>query len=311
MRGRFEMWRLTPDSSENAIRNFKSALEKDPKLAEAAAELANTYRRSGLAGLRPPNEAFSDAEEAARRAIALDARLPQAYTVLADIKRDQWKWTESMDQYQDTIHRFPDYIPAHVGFAIGLTVVGRWPEAAVEAQKVLELTKLQDPVGNSSVVDVAAAYYNMRDFDKALALLDPPGNKDTYASALNAWKGIVYGGSGRPREAVEAHQLARILGEKTAGMTCYYINALARSGRRDEALRLLHEVETTSEYVPPSSLAIAYVGVGDYERAFRQLDIALDKHDPLLQYIVVEWNLDPIRQHPRFRRVVTGMGLSL
>jgi hypothetical protein len=99
------------------------------------------------------------------------------------------------------------------------------------------------------------------------------------------------------------------LGYKTSATRAYYVHALARAGRRDEAARQLQALERDGSVVAPSMLAIAYLGMGDRDRAITSLQAGYDAHDPLLQYIVVEWFLDDVMDDSRFKKIVEGMGL--
>jgi hypothetical protein len=84
---------------------------------------------------------------------------------------------------------------------------------------------------------------------------------------------------------------------------------LARAGRRDQALRELHALQRESTPIAPTSLAIAYVGLGDRERAIAALQAGFAVRDPLLQYIVVESYLDDVMDDARVKQIVAGMGL--
>ena len=124
------------------------------------------------------------------------------------------------------------------------------------------------------------------------------------------WIGIATGGSGDFVRALAAFDRAMELGDRTAATICYYVHALARSGRRDEALRRLDTIERSGTFVPPSSLAIAYAGLGERDRAMEQLRNAFVDRDPLLQYIAVESYLDGLKSDSRFQAIVAQMGSS-
>ena len=124
------------------------------------------------------------------------------------------------------------------------------------------------------------------------------------------WIGIATGGSGDFVKALAAFDRAMELGDRTAATLCYDIHALARAGKRDEALRRLAAIERSGTFVPPSSLAIAYEGLGERDRAIEQLQEAFANRDPLLQYIAVESYLDGMKNDARFRAIVAQMGMS-
>jgi serine/threonine protein kinase/tetratricopeptide (TPR) repeat protein len=307
LRGRYQMSLYTPESTQKAASYFEQALGIDQGYAVANAELANVYRRLGGAGIFKPGEALPLAEQAALKAIAADDELPAAHTVLADIKRDHWEWAAANREYRRAIQLSSSYVPAHQGLAISLSVMGQADAAVAELSRVLDL----DPIGLSSAIDSAAVFYNVRRFDRALELLNRTTRRDPQAPAVWMWIGLVTGGSGDFTGALAAFDKAIQRGDNTTATMCYYIHALARSGQRDEALRRLDTLERGAAFVPPSSLAIAYAGLGDRDRAIGRLQAGFTARDPLLQYIVVEPFLDSLKSDSRFQAIVTGMGLSL
>ena len=267
LRGRYQMSLYTPESTQRAASYFEQALGIDQSYAMANAELANAYRRLGGAGILRPREALPLAEQAALKAIAADGDLAQAHTVLADIKRDRWDWAAADREYRRAIALSASSVPAHQGLAISLSLAGRSDAAVAELSRVRDL----DPVGLSSAIDTAAVYYNVRRYDRALETLKEAARLDALAPAVWTWIGIATGGSGDFVRALAAFDRAMELGDRTAATLCYYIHALARSGKRDEALRRLATIERSGTFVPPSSLAIAYEGLGERDRAIAQL----------------------------------------
>jgi serine/threonine protein kinase/TolB-like protein/tetratricopeptide (TPR) repeat protein len=307
LRGRYQMWLYNPASTQKAASFFEQALGIDPGFASAHAELANTYRRLGGAGILKPAEALPLAEQAALRAIAADDELAEAHAVLADIKRDRWEWDAAEHEYRRAIALSASLAAARQGLAISLSLMGRDEEAAAEARRAREL----DPVGLSSAIDTAAVFYNVRKYKEALDVLKSATSLDGFAPAIWTWIGIVNGGSGRFAEAIEAFEKSGTLGDNTAATRCYYVHALARAGRRRQALDVLDTILKSNAFVPPSSLAIAYVGLDQKDRAFELLEAGFAAHDPLLQYVFVESHLDALRTDSRFARLATKLGLPL
>ena len=306
LRGRYQMSLYTPESTQRAASYFEQALGIDQSYAMANAELANAYRRLGGAGILRPREALPLAEQAALKAIAADDELAQAHTVLADIKRDRWDWAAADREYRRAIALSASSVPAHQGLAISLSLSGQGDAAVAELSRVRDL----DPVGLSSAIDTAAVYYNVRRYDRALETLREAARLDALAPAVWTWIGIATGGSGDFVRALAAFDRAMELGDRTAATLCYDIHALARAGKRDEALRRLAAIERSGTFVPPSSLAIAYEGLGERDRAIEQLQEAFANRDPLLQYIAVESYLDGMKNDARFRAIVAQMGMS-
>ena len=62
-------------------------------------------------------------------------------------------------------------------------------------------------------------------------------------------------------------------------------------------------------YVSPYDVAILYVGLGDNDRAFEQLNKAYEDRAGWLIHLNVEPIFDPIRSDPRFGALVRRMKL--
>jgi serine/threonine protein kinase/tetratricopeptide (TPR) repeat protein len=305
LRGRYEMSLYTTESAQRAASYFEQALGIDPSYALANAELANAYRFLATSGSLKASDALHRGEQAALRAVALDDELPEAHAALAGIRRDRWQWLDAEREYRRAIDLSPSFGPARQALAIALTLTRNDESAVAEITRAREL----DPVGLPGAVESAAVFYNLRQYDRARATLAEAATLDGLASVLWRWNGIVSGGSGDFVTAVSAFERAIQLGDTTAATRSYYVHALARAGRRAQARRELRALQRGDAAVAPSFLAIAYLGIGERERAIAQLQAGYAARDPLLQYIVVESYLDALMDDPRFKKIVDGMGL--
>lgn len=85
----------------------------------------------------------------------------------------------------------------------------------------------------------------------------------------------------------------------------------AAQGHRAEALRLVAKLEAHSlkTYVRPELIAAVYVRLGDHDKAFAWLDKAYQARSPYLLALKVDRQWIPIRDDPRFARLVHEIGL--
>jgi tetratricopeptide (TPR) repeat protein len=81
------------------------------------------------------------------------------------------------------------------------------------------------------------------------------------------------------------------------------------AGRRDEALKILNELEQLSKqrYVSPLHRGVVYAALGDRDQAFRYLEDALEQRAQFLVYLKVEPTFDPLRSDPRFQSLLDRM----
>jgi len=63
-------------------------------------------------------------------------------------------------------------------------------------------------------------------------------------------------------------------------------------------------------YVPPTSFAWTYLGLGEIDEAFAWMDKAIDARDHMMTPIRSYWFLDPIRDDPRFHALLRRMNLE-
>jgi hypothetical protein len=75
---------------------------------------------------------------------------------------------------------------------------------------------------------------------------------------------------------------------------------------------LLEELKRRKQtgYVPAAAFVKAYLGLGDYDRAFFWLEEAYKEQSNLLQFLKVHPIFDPIRGDPRFADLVRRVGLD-
>jgi serine/threonine-protein kinase len=82
------------------------------------------------------------------------------------------------------------------------------------------------------------------------------------------------------------------------------------SGKRDEAKKLLAELEAKSkdQFVSPYLLAIIHVGFGENQRALELLEEANRVNSLDLLQVKVEPRLNPLHEEPRFKELVNKIG---
>jgi hypothetical protein len=79
-------------------------------------------------------------------------------------------------------------------------------------------------------------------------------------------------------------------------------HAYARGGRKEEAEKLLGQLErdAKTKYVSPYYFAIVHLGFGDNEQAMNWLEKAFADRSNGLVFMRVEPELDHLRSNPRF-----------
>jgi hypothetical protein len=81
----------------------------------------------------------------------------------------------------------------------------------------------------------------------------------------------------------------------------------AKIGQTDKARNLLYELQQMSvdRYVGAISFALVHLGLGEHEKALEEIERACrEPADPDVINLNIEPLLDPLRDDPRFQRLV-------
>ena len=87
------------------------------------------------------------------------------------------------------------------------------------------------------------------------------------------------------------------------------IYGLGHKGQKKEAKQLLDRLLKKYEYVPCWFLAMAWVGLDERGRALDAPEQTFRDHEPCMVSLKVDAIFDPLREEPRFKDMVRGVGL--
>ncbi|MCJ7503641.1 MAG: winged helix-turn-helix domain-containing protein, partial [Acidobacteriia bacterium] len=149
IKGRYEMWKWTPEGAGKAKQHFEAALAHDPSFALACDGLANLYWYLGFWGFLPPDETEPIRRFYALRAVELDPTLAEARCLLAFhpeksnyVGPYSYNWAEPEKQMAHARDLNPNSPLIRVRYASVLLVLGRTAEAAAELECALEFDPL-------------------------------------------------------------------------------------------------------------------------------------------------------------------------
>jgi len=310
LRGRYYWNRRTAGDLRQGVDSFEQAIRRVPTYAPAYAGLADSYNMLGTYGAISSAEASVKAREAAQRAVQLDDSLAEGHNSLAFVKhRYDWDYAGAEKEFRRAIELDPNYAPARQWYASYLISMGRTSEGLEEVKRCQELAPLS-LIGNSHM---ALMLYYARRYEQSLEQSQKILAIDKEFFAAHRYAGLAYEQLGKYKEAIEALIKARVLSGDSPIILTALAHAYAVSGNPVEARRVLDEVtaNTSKRKVPAFDLAIAYVGLGEKEKAFSLLGTALEDHNEYLIYLQVEPRFDPLRKDPRYAQLVGRMGLSM
>ena len=119
----------------------------------------------------------------------------------------------------------------------------------------------------------------------------------------------VYIQLGRHAEAVKTAERAFTLDPEFAFAQATLAYVYGRAGRRAEARKILARLEQRPD-VSPYMLAGVHVGLGDSDRAFQQLDRAVEGTDDQISDLGIDAVFDPLRSDPRMDALLARLKLK-
>jgi tetratricopeptide (TPR) repeat protein len=308
LRGRYYWNKRTGDNLRKAIAEFQQAADKDPNYALAYTGLADSYVLLEDYTGASPSEVCPKAKAYAERALQLDPSLAEAHASLAYTYTNTWQWDQAEAEYQRAFKLDPNYGSAHQWYSLHLRYLGRFDEGMREATRSTEI----DPLSLINAISIAQSLLGLGKFDatieqgKKIIELDPNFPKG-YEEL-----GLGYLAKRQYPEAITQFQKGTELGGRARRSLAYLGFALAASGKRDEALVILKELQ--GKYQKHEALAqdvaAVYVGLGEKEQAFAWLEKGFQDHSGQLGRIRWEPPWDSLRSDPRYGELLKRMGLK-
>ena len=297
-KGRFFLNKRLTESIEQATQYFQQAIEMDGNYALAYVGLADCFPLLSLYGVLSPNEAYPKAESAARKALAIDPALAEAYNSLGVGKLFyEWDWTGAENAFRQAIRLNPNYADAYQRYGMFLTAQTRFDEASAE----FETARMLDPL--SLIIRTIEGYpfYYARRFDKAEACFREVIEMDENYSMAHFRLGWTLAHTGRLDAAIAAFGKAVVLSnDRDAVAALGYIYGLRNeTAKWQDALAELERREEKG-FVSAYNRAIVYAGAGKIETALDWLEKAYEERSYWLIYLKSDPSLDKLRREPRF-----------
>jgi eukaryotic-like serine/threonine-protein kinase len=304
-----DLWsKRDKQNMQQAIRLFERAKELDPTFAKVYAGLADCYALTTgtLYGPNKTKEAMDKAAWNANRAIELDSTLPEAHTSVGLVALNNWDWQGSERAFRKAIDLNPEYAPARFWYSNLLAAQKRFDEAIRQG----ELAKSYDPYSRLADMNYGRALYYMGRYDEAAAHFSRLLQQDPeYAQFLHAM-GLVLAQQGRYDEAISMLQKVHDKNPLHAAAALGYV--YGKAGKKDSALSVLPELDELAKtnVVPPFEKALVYIGLGDVDKAFSQLEACYQERNSGLAYLTTDPMFDSLRSDPRFADLARRLNLT-
>ena len=306
LKGRFHVFKLTPQDTQQGIEYFRQAIALDPSYSPAYVGLAAAYRTYALSADMPAQSVFPQAKAAAEKAVELDDTLAEAHAVLGfTIFWYDWDWAVAEKEYKRALELNPNSADAHWGYGHLLSNLGRHSEALGEIRRALEIEPLSPIIATSEGLYLTDA----GQLDDALVSLRKAAEISPDFWLMRTFTASVYMEKGQFPEAIAEARKARSL-PGVSSMTSVYLGyALAKSGARPEAESILRELldKAARQYVPPTHMALIYNGLGNTSEALSWLERGYEQRDPKMTFLKVDPKWVNLRSEARFKTLMAKM----
>ncbi len=298
LKGRYNLNLRRP---KPAIADLEAAIDRDHRYAAAYLGLTEAYCFWGFYGGIPTWEAYGRARWAADRAQELTPGAPEVHLSLGLIEHYfGWDAAREEREIRTVIEKTPRSTDGYFWLGLFLGCVGRAQESFEATRHGLTL----EPHNANLQTQLGWCFMYGRRYAEAVTELRKAAALDPNAG-FPAWSlGIACQESGAYDEAIREFERGV---EITQGNHSLYIGllggALARAGRREDAERVLGELEQRArrEYVPPFDRAVVLAPLGRADEALDALERAYEERNALLWFRIHFPVFDPLRSTPRWK----------
>jgi tetratricopeptide (TPR) repeat protein len=297
------------ENIQKAIQFFQQAIDLDPAFAQAYTGLADCYvLASNVAyGPIPTKEAMDKAHWNVKQALDIDPSLSETHASLGTIKlRYDWDWQQAEQEFKQAIDLDPDYAPAHFGYSNLLAVMHRFDESIRQS----EIAKELDPYSAPSDMNYGRALYYARRFEAAADYFNRLLKQKPDYAQFQHMMGLVLLKQGKYPEAIVILERLHSVEPLYAAAALGY--AYAKEGRRDEALKMIDELDQFSKQkpIPPHEKALIYIGLAEKDQVFQLLERAYQERFPNLVYLTTDPIYDDLRSDQRFGDLARRINLT-
>ena len=295
----------TDSGVRTAIGLLSQAVTLDPKFAAGYAALAGLHATAtwGTTLTLPERRAsLEQAATAARQAVLLDDSLGAAHAELGYVLMLEYKPLAARVELERAIALDPNDGASSELLTKAYEWTGRADDAVIEAKRALRV----NPVSPSINAELGDALYFAHHYDEAVERLQKVAGLEPPLRRVPEYLAEVYIATHRWSDAVA---LLKGVADRQPGVRGLLGYALARSGARAEARRLLQEMmgDESAGLAPALGVAEIYVGLGDRERAFVWLERAFTDYS--LRASIMGPAFDELRADPRFGAVAKRLKL--
>jgi DNA-binding winged helix-turn-helix (wHTH) protein/TolB-like protein/Tfp pilus assembly protein PilF len=281
------------------IQYFEKTIELAPRWSPGFSGLAEALLNddSYAAG-------WEKIEQAAHRALALDARNASAHTAQAQIYFfKNWDWENAESSIKKALEINPNYAHAHNQYGVFLGIQRRFVEAEAELKKAIEAEPFS-PFYSASLCEL---YYFDHRYDDALKTC-------TYAQNLEAdfWRTRKNLFQIYVQKKMYAEMAEMVLGKLSAAEKATHpLTGASAANDLGPFWQKLVDESLNSKNPERNAVQLAnfYLQLGEKEKSLTYLETAFRRHDDSFPAVNADPSFDALRKEPQFLDLMTRTGL--
>ena len=298
------------DNLRESIKYLDRAIAADSDFARAFAALATSAALLPEYTDTPPVGVTERGRSAALRALSIDPTIAEASAALGLMDVHAWKFADAGDRYRAAISQDADNATAQQWYGEYLFHIGQLDSSIVR----LKLAQSLDPLAPIIPIALGHALLMARQYVQSINVLKKGISLYPDLGLSHAELGKAYLLSGNKELAVKELETANRLDPDLVIRKGELGYVYGKVGRKDDALKILHALEerTSRENISAAAVSQIYLGLGDLPNALSALETAVQVHDIALVTSLnplVDPVYDPIRQDPRFQKLLRQMNL--
>jgi serine/threonine-protein kinase len=309
LKGRFHLYKLTPDDLARAQKSVEEAIALDPTYAPAHALLSRCLIASTSIAFRPIREAAPLAKAAALKALELNDMDAGVHAQLGALAAQvDFDWKEALRQCQLALSCGPITPEDRALCAIQILAPMRRFEDAIA---VIQPAIASDPLAHIPRMALAAALTGLGSYDRAIEELRRVLELQEDLWLANAALGNIYMYQGKAEGAIVVFEKAVRAAPWNSPLIGGLAGSYALAGDRERAEKVLAQLAAApSPAVRALSYGMYYIACSEFDRAADEWEIAMESRHPLIFNISWSPFFADFRKHPRGRAILAKMNLG-
>ena len=308
LKGRFEWNYRTPYSLRRALDDFTQAVVHDSTSTEAYVGLADTYILLREYSTLAENDAYAQAQVAARKALSIDEASEEGHRALAFVLTNgNWDFVSGEREFRRAIELNPSDPVVRRWYANAFAIPGHMNESLEQMDKAQEL----DPTSNATLADKGLLLYKAGRIAEGIDLLKQVERTDpAFRSPHFYLMTISFAQHDYRTFLTEARKTAEAENDPVLrDIVATAAVAYQRGGERAflEALYGIQKKDYREGRLLGMMLAKTCIAMGRRKEALAILEQEYTRHSPIFLWCLSDPDLLTLRHEPRYLQVVRNI----